>query len=262
MRYGLSVINFGRYGDPNVLIELAAGAEAAGWEGLFLWDHLSFAWPNDSGANTGDPWVLLAAVACNTERLVLGTSVTPIPRRRPQVLATQVATLDRLSNGRAVLGAGLGGVEEEFTRFGDVWNRRERARRLDDGLALIQELWRDQRQIPIWIGGHADAALLRAARFDGWAHGGLFDERGEQAVPVSSIADAVSRLRAVRGDLDGFDVVVGGNSAPSDPLPSECEAAGATWWLEGIYGFRGSQGAMLDRVAAGPPRAVSGRRAL
>src|SRR4051794_3229899 len=137
MRYGLSVINFGSYGEPSVLIELAEAAEAAGWEGLFLWDHLSFVWPDGMGPNTGDPWVLLAGVATATSRLLLGTNVTPVPRRRPQVLATQVATLDRLSEGRAVLGAGLGGVEEEFTRFGDEWDGRARAKRLDDGLAFI-----------------------------------------------------------------------------------------------------------------------------
>jgi alkanesulfonate monooxygenase SsuD/methylene tetrahydromethanopterin reductase-like flavin-dependent oxidoreductase (luciferase family) len=252
MRYGLSVINFGSYGDPETLIELATTAEEAGWEGLFLWDHLSFVWDHGFGTNTGDPWVLLAGVACRTDRLLLGTNVTPIPRRRPQVLANQVATLDRLSRGRVVLGAGLGGVEEEFTRFGDEWNTAERARRLDDGLALIREMWHEPAPLPIWIGGDSEGALRRAARFDGWTHGGLSNERGEIVVQPEEIARAVDKLGAYRGSLDGFDVVVGGVSDPGDGRPESYAEAGATWWLESIYGFRGSPDEMLERVRQSP----------
>lgn len=252
MRYGLSVINFGSYGDPAVLVELAQTAEAAGWEGLFLWDHISFVWQDGFGPNTGDPWVLLAAVACSTSSLLLGTNVTPIPRRRPQVLATQVATLDRLSGGRAVLGAGLGGVEAEFTRFGDTWDPRDRAKRLDAGLELIRELWHEPRPVPIWIGGDSDAALRRAARYDGWTHGGLSNERGELLVQPDAIAVSVETLASYRGNLDGFDVVVGGVSDPGDGTPERYEAAGATWWLESIYGFRGSPAEMLKRVSYVP----------
>ena len=252
MRYGLSVINFGAYGDPAILIELATTAEAAGWEGLFLWDHLSFVWSDGVGPNTGDPWVLLAGVACATSNLLLGTNVTPIPRRRPQVLANQVATLDRLSRGRAVLGAGLGGVAEEFTRFGDNWDTADRVRRLDDGLELIREMWREPRPLPIWIGGESDGALRRAARFDGWTHGGLSNERGEIVVQPEAIAAAVAKLATYRGSLDGFDVVVGGVSDPGDGVPESYAAAGATWWLESIYGFRGSPDALLERVRQSP----------
>ena len=257
MRYGLSVINFGSYGDPGVLSELAATAEEAGWEGLFLWDHLSFVWENGLGGNSGDPWVLLAGVACATSRILLGTNVTPIPRRRPQVLASQVATLDRLSGGRAVLGAGLGGVEEEFRRFGDEWNAAERARRLDHGLALIRDLWSEPRPLPIWIGGDSDAALRRAARFDGWTHSGLSNEHGEVIVAPDEIATSVDKLRSYRGTLDDFEIVVGGVSDPGDGRPESYAAAGATWWLESIYGFRGSVEEMLNRVRTGPAKVAS-----
>jgi alkanesulfonate monooxygenase SsuD/methylene tetrahydromethanopterin reductase-like flavin-dependent oxidoreductase (luciferase family) len=93
------------------VVALAEEAEQAGWEGLLVWDHLGFVW----GPPAADPWVTLAAVAARTSSLVLGTNVTPVPRRRPHVLAHQVATLDVLSGGRVVFAAGIGGVASEFT---------------------------------------------------------------------------------------------------------------------------------------------------
>ena len=87
------------------------------------------------------PAVALGAVAVRTERLLLGTGVTPVPRRRPQVLAVQVATLDDLSGGRAVLGAGLGGNRKEFEEFGESFATERRWQLLEDGLGLIRALW-------------------------------------------------------------------------------------------------------------------------
>jgi alkanesulfonate monooxygenase SsuD/methylene tetrahydromethanopterin reductase-like flavin-dependent oxidoreductase (luciferase family) len=88
--------------------------------------------------------VILAAVAQATALLRLGTSVTPLPRRRPQVLASTLSTLDRLSQGRVIFGAGLGGVAEEFTAFGEPGDARQRAQRLDEGLGLLRRLWAGQ----------------------------------------------------------------------------------------------------------------------
>ena len=104
------------YADPNVTVELARAGEAAGWEALILWDHLGFVW----GHPAADPWTVLAAVGASTSRLILGTSVTPLPRRRPHVLAHQLATLDGLTGGgRVVFGAGVGGLPREFAAFGE-----------------------------------------------------------------------------------------------------------------------------------------------
>ena len=83
MRHGLFISNIDSYADPNVTVELARAGEAAGWEALILWDHLGFVW----GHPAADPWTVLAAVGASTSRLILGTSVTPLPRRRPHVLA-------------------------------------------------------------------------------------------------------------------------------------------------------------------------------
>jgi alkanesulfonate monooxygenase SsuD/methylene tetrahydromethanopterin reductase-like flavin-dependent oxidoreductase (luciferase family) len=86
MHYGFVIPNFGDYGDPRLLAELAREAEAADWEGFFSWDHIK--WPAQD--STADPWVALAAMAMRTERIRLGTMVTSLPRRRPWKLAREV----------------------------------------------------------------------------------------------------------------------------------------------------------------------------
>src|SRR5919204_1196012 len=123
MRYGICLANIGSYADPRVGVRVAEAAEAAGWDGVFMWDHLAFVW----GPPAADPWITLAAIAASTSRVRVGTAVTPVARRRPQVLAHQVATLDRLSGGRVIFGAGLGGIESEFGRFGGPTDPRVRA---------------------------------------------------------------------------------------------------------------------------------------
>src|SRR5437588_2965172 len=186
MRHGVCVANLGTYADPRQTVRLALAAEEAGWDGLFLWDHLAFVW----GPPAADPWVTLAAVAAGTSRLRLGTMVTPVARRRPQVLAQTVATLDVLSGGRVVFGAGLGGVVSEFGKFGEPTDAKVRAAMLDEGLDLLRRYWSGaevthrgehytvdgvklaptpvQEHLPIWIGGNRPPSLRRAARWDGW----------------------------------------------------------------------------------------------
>ena len=104
-RFGLFVPPFGELADPRVLADVAAHADAAGWDGFFIWDHLQYRAPVRAVA---DPWIALAAIAERTERVRIGALVTPLARRRPQVVARQAATLDVLSGGRMVLGAALG----------------------------------------------------------------------------------------------------------------------------------------------------------
>src|SRR5579875_2996520 len=97
MRRGLFVAPFDVLADPGLVSELAAEAERAGWDGFFVWDHLRYSAPVTAIA---DPWITMAAIAVRTERVLLGPMVTPLPRRRPQVLARQAASLARLSGGR------------------------------------------------------------------------------------------------------------------------------------------------------------------
>lgn len=272
MRYGLEVINGGAYADPKAVVRLARAAEEAGWEGLFVWDHLAFVW----GSAFGDPWVTLAAVAASTTRLRMGTGVTPLPRRRPHVLAHSLATLDLLSDGRAILGAGLGGVPEEFTAFGETGDARERAAMLDEGLEVVDRLWSGEEvdhhgdhymvdgialaplpvqrpRIPVWIGGESPPALRRAARWDGWIAGAFGPDGGMTKTP-QEVAATTRTLHRLRANDAPLEVAITGQSAADDTTPvREYEEAGVTWWLESLHEMRGSPEEALARVEAGPP---------
>src|SRR3954466_16276239 len=123
---GIFVAPFDDLSEPALVAELAGAAEAAGWDGFFVWDHIRYSAPTRLVA---DPWVTLSAVACATTRLVIGPLVTPLSRRRVQKLARETVTLDRLSGGRLVLGAGLGSDRHgELAPFGEVEDPRQRAR--------------------------------------------------------------------------------------------------------------------------------------
>lgn len=267
VRYGICVANTGTYADPRVTTRLAQAAEASGWQAVFVWDHLAFVW----GPPAADPWVTLSAVATATSRVRLGTAVTPVARRRPHVLAQTVATLDRLSGGRVVFGAGLGGSPSEFGRFGEPDDARLRAERLDEGLDLLRRFWSGeevrhrgrhyvvdgvtlaplpvQERIPIWIGGNRPPSLRRAARWDGWIadSSGL----GGRVVPPEDLERSIETIRAARTSDRPFDVAVLAQADQGDP--GAYEAAGATWWLESLHDLRGPPAALQALAAAGPP---------
>ena len=239
MRFGLVAANIGSYSRPANVVRLAETAEAAGWEALLLWDHLAWVWDGPPA----DPWVTLAAVATRTERLLLGTAVTPVPRRRPHVLALQVATLDDLSDGRAILGAGLGGNEREFTDFGESFDKEHRWRLLERGLEQITELWAGPlgpREIPVWIGGNSARARRLAATYDGW-------------IPDSTTPSGMSMTpEEIRAGEVGDIAVMGYSHRGERDLHDRYEQGGATWWLESLHDRRGSFDELLARIAAGP----------
>jgi alkanesulfonate monooxygenase SsuD/methylene tetrahydromethanopterin reductase-like flavin-dependent oxidoreductase (luciferase family) len=136
VRYAIDTHIFGEFADVRVIAELAATVEAGGWDGFFIWDHIGL------DEQTADVTVALTAIALVTERLRFGTLVTPLPRRRVQKVAREFSSLDRLSNGRVVLGAGLGYPPEfEYAAFGEPSSDRERATRLDESLTVLQALW-------------------------------------------------------------------------------------------------------------------------
>jgi alkanesulfonate monooxygenase SsuD/methylene tetrahydromethanopterin reductase-like flavin-dependent oxidoreductase (luciferase family) len=274
IRYGIVMANLGDYANPRVAVRIARAAETAGWEAFFVWDHLGFVWR----APSCDPWVVLSAVAVSTTRLKLGTAITPLARRRAQVVANTLTSLDLLSGGRVVFGAGLGGVTEEFTAFGEPGAEKVRAAMLDEGLMILNRLWSGEPvthhgphyavedvslaplplqrpRIPIWIGGESAPALRRAAHWDGWlAPTTSHDGTPTMAKTPERIAKMVAEIRRHRTMEAHFEVAVDGYSEPGDPrLPRAYEAAGATWWLESIHGMRGSLEEMLARVEAGPP---------
>jgi alkanesulfonate monooxygenase SsuD/methylene tetrahydromethanopterin reductase-like flavin-dependent oxidoreductase (luciferase family) len=216
-----------------------------------------------------DPWTVLASIAASTERVRLGTAVTPVARRRPQVLAHQVATLDNLSGGRMIFGAGLGGSQSEFGKFGEPTDAKARAAMLDEGLDLLRRLWSGenvthrgehytvdgvtlaptpvQERLPVWIGGNRPASLRRAARWDGW----LADSADPTGMTLSpeDIAASIATIGRIEGD---YDVAVLGETGRGDPVAYA--QAGATWWLENLHEERGSAAEVLALVEAGPPR--------
>jgi alkanesulfonate monooxygenase SsuD/methylene tetrahydromethanopterin reductase-like flavin-dependent oxidoreductase (luciferase family) len=267
VRYGICLANIGTYADPRASVRVARAADAAGWDAVFVWDHLAFVW----GPPAGDPWVTLAAVASSTERIRIGTTVTPLARRRPHVVAQAVATLDLLSGGRVVFGAGLGGSPREFGAFGESEDARVRAEKLDEGLDLVRRLWSGeevrhhgrhyvvdgvtlaplplQKPLPIWIGGNRRPSLRRAARWDGW----VADSADPTGMTLSSddVRESIEVIHGARTADGPFEVAVLGESGGGEP--AEYGAAGATWWLENVHDRRGSPEQMLALVEAGPP---------
>jgi alkanesulfonate monooxygenase SsuD/methylene tetrahydromethanopterin reductase-like flavin-dependent oxidoreductase (luciferase family) len=262
VRYGICLSNLGTYADPRLAVRVAQAADESGWDAVFIWDHLAFVW----GPPSVDPYTSLAAIASSTERVLLGTAVTPVARRRLQVLANQVATLDVLSGGRVVFGAGLGGSPSEFRKFGEPTDARLRAAMLDEGLDVLRRLWSGERvihrgkhytvddvhlaptpqqtRLPIWIGGNRPASLRRASRWDGWIADSS-DPTGMTLTP-----DDVRRSIETIGRGDGFDVAVLGEREGANP--SDYERAGASWWLENLHDERGTLDDVLGIVLAGP----------
>ena len=148
MKYGIDLPNIGAASDPRLLAKIAHEAEEAGWDGVFIFDSLySAKWGEASleGAlppPMTDPWIALAAMATRTERVRLGTMITPLSRRRPWKVARETVTLDHLSNGRLVLPVGLGHVDDGgYKNVGEELDRKKRAQMLDESLAILDGLW-------------------------------------------------------------------------------------------------------------------------
>ncbi|MFB9318154.1 LLM class flavin-dependent oxidoreductase [Cryptosporangium minutisporangium] len=281
MRYGICLPNLGEFAEPRQVGELARRTEQAGWDGFFVWDHVVFAFgPQD----VADPWVLLTVAATTTERIKLGPLVTAVARRRPGTLARQTTTLDRLSGGRLVFGAGLGfTLEAEFGTWGEPIEPRTVAQRLDEGLTVLTGLWSgktvdfhgehltaaevvfqptpvQQPRPPVWIGCNWPnrRPLERAARWEGVAPMIIDPTDGSWAPTPAAVTDVVTTIGEHRGTLDGFDVVVTGRTPDEQPaardLVEPIAEAGATWWLEGFRPVPGERETALRRIDAGPPR--------
>jgi alkanesulfonate monooxygenase SsuD/methylene tetrahydromethanopterin reductase-like flavin-dependent oxidoreductase (luciferase family) len=277
MRYGLSVMNMGDLADARRVADLARAAEAAGWDAFLLWDHLAFAW----GVPSGDAWTLVTAAALATERILVGTDVAVIARERPLPFASRVATIDRLSGGRVVLGVGVGGAVDEYRRAGEPVDLKERAAVTDETLGVVRRLLAGETvthrgpaltvdevtlaplpvasPVPVWVGGQSAGAVRRSARHDGWIPYAI-DQQGNPELTPDELRERVASIRAVREEagLGDAEFVVGWHGETPSPDAGELVRpwldAGATWWLEGIHGFRGSTAELEARIAAGPPR--------
>jgi len=213
VQFGIHLPHAGGKADPQAIRSAALRAEELGLADVWVSEHIII--PKDAAFPLSpcfyDPVLTLTWVAAITKRVRLGTSVLVLPMRHPLPLAKGLATLQNLSGGRLILGAGVGWLEAEFAALGVPFH--ERGRRMDEGIAMMRAVWSedpvsfqsryiaaeitDMRMqpapitpIPIWIGGTAEAALKRAVRLaDGW-HG--------SRIQPDRVASIVRRLRADR----------------------------------------------------------------
>jgi alkanesulfonate monooxygenase SsuD/methylene tetrahydromethanopterin reductase-like flavin-dependent oxidoreductase (luciferase family) len=275
MRYGFVMPS----GDATDAAELAAVAEAAGWDGFFAWEPT---WGVDA-------WVALTAAAMRTSTIRLGTMLTPLPKRKPWEVASQAATLDRLSGGRVILSVGLGAPDARFYMFEDDPGRRVRAEMLDEALAMLALMWRgepfefsgahyrahrpdmmvpppsfQQPRVRTWVVGlwPAPRSMRRSARWDGWLPNAR-QPAGLNRPDHGQLADAVEWLREERArsglTMDGYDVVMEGATEPGPDAMAEAQSwaeVGATWWLEANWQVPATDAVAWsrDRLRAGPPR--------
>ena len=248
---------FDELSEPRIVVELAVAAEANGWDGVFVWDHLRYTTPVEAVA---DPWVVMAAIATVTDRIVTGPMVTPVPRRRPQVLLRETVTLDHLSNGRLIFGVGIGGDPGgELSLFGEEGDVRRRAQILDDALDRLDRWWRgdeangatmlprpvQQPRIPVWVASRYPnrAPVRRAAQWDGWF---------PIALPApDALATELEYARAHR-ETDAPFAVAAQGLPDVDPRP--WFDAGATWWLVRFEPFAVRAADVRAVIANGPPR--------
>jgi alkanesulfonate monooxygenase SsuD/methylene tetrahydromethanopterin reductase-like flavin-dependent oxidoreductase (luciferase family) len=285
VRYAVGLPNVGDYGDPRLLVRLAVAAEEAGWDGVFVWDHVLY---HDQGWPLADPTVTVSAIAQATSRVRLGVLMTALPRRRVAKVARETATLDVLSGGRLVFGAGLGSSPVEYTAFGEDGDLRARAARLDESLDALAALWtgrevtRDgghvtlrgvtmrptpvQRpRIPVWCAGRwpARTPFRRAAWWDGVMPTHADFGRGGTMPPeeLARVVAHVARCRREAGrsggaDLTGYDVALEGATEPSPAGRARVQRyaeVGLTWWVEALGWWRGTPAQMHTRVRQGPP---------
>jgi alkanesulfonate monooxygenase SsuD/methylene tetrahydromethanopterin reductase-like flavin-dependent oxidoreductase (luciferase family) len=254
----------------NAFLDLACEAEAAGWDGFFLPDGLAI-----KNLELFDPWVMMGAIAARTTRIRFGAIITPISRRRPWKLAKECVTVDHLSNGRLIFAAGLGACpdDEGFGNVGEALDIKVRAERLDEGLQIIDGLWKGKEfsfsgkhfkidrmsmiprplqkpRIPIWVVGvwEKPKSMRRALAWDGIVLQRFNDHRPFSPDDIRNVVDYVAANRpAGKGPLE---IICGGStggkkSKSASEIVKPFGEAGATWWLE----FEPT----LARIRQGPP---------
>lgn len=274
MQFGLDVPTTGAYADARILAQLAMEAEEAGWDGFFVWDVLL------GNKAVIDPWIALTAIALQTSTIKIGLLALPLPRHRPWLTALRLANLDQLSHGRVICVAGLGHSERDFAAFGEASAPEIRAGQLDEGLSILAGLWAEDPfsftgehytldqvtlparpvqspRIPLWVvgGWPRRAPFRRAARWDGVCLKAIHHETHEW-LTLDEFRACLAYVRTHRTLSTPFEVVMSGETPPDRKLGSEIvrpfQEAGATWWMEGGYGFTLEE--FRERIRSGPPR--------
>jgi hypothetical protein len=277
MNYGIAL----PYTSARAIATLCQAAEEAGWDGCFTGDAI---WCED-------PMIGLAAAAMTTDRIRLGTMVTPVPLRKPWKLASESVALDHLSNGRLILGLATGAAWMGWQAFPDeVTDARQRAEMLDETIDILTLLYarrpfdydgrhyqvkltrlpdqyyppkpQQQPRIPLWCVGiwPQMKSMQRALKCDG-----VIVEKpqllgAEQPITPADIAAIRAYVQENRAATTPFDIVVVGKSLGLEPgqredTLSSLAEAGATWWVEGLWDEPVEQ--VRQQIENGPPgRAV------
>jgi alkanesulfonate monooxygenase SsuD/methylene tetrahydromethanopterin reductase-like flavin-dependent oxidoreductase (luciferase family) len=287
--FAINVPIFGVYSDPHVLAELAYEAEESGWDGFFIWDHISYTLKNSPIAYRlqdlpeapliADPWIALTAIALRTKRIKLGPMVTPLPRRRPWIVARQAVTLDQLSGGRLILGLGLGSDRHgEFSKFGETTDPKAQGEMLDEGLEVLTGLWSGEKfsyegkyyqlseaqflprplqqpRIPLWIAGFWPnrKPFRRAAHWDG-----VFPMIRERPMIPEDYQTVLDYMRAQCPLPSSFDVIVSGRTSGTEKAEDIARVTsfaevGANWWQESFYPHHSLE-EVRERIKLGPLR--------
>jgi alkanesulfonate monooxygenase SsuD/methylene tetrahydromethanopterin reductase-like flavin-dependent oxidoreductase (luciferase family) len=239
MQYGVVLLNMGEAGNPRVLAELGQEVEEAGWDGVFVWDSLYIQPAEPRYAPMCDPWIALAAIAMRTERVRIGTVVTPLSRRRPWKVARETVSLDHLSNGRFILPVALGSLNDgAFCRVGEETDRKVRAQRLDEALEILDGLWSGEPfryhgkhyeveemtflprpvqvpRIPVWVVGAwpREKSMRRVLRWDG-----VLPSRMKEDGSFAEMSP--EDIRAMKAWVEERRRQTGGVPAPTDLVPS------------------------------------------
>jgi len=275
MKYGFVL----PYGDARTAADFAFEAEQAGWDGFFVWEAV-WGW---------DAWMLLTAAAMRTQRIRLGTMITPLSRMRPWELASKTVTLDHLSNGRVILAVGLGAIDTGFTEFGEETDRKTRAELLDEGLDIVTGLWHgqpfnyngkhyhiketkfyplpppvQQPRIPIWVVGAwpREKSMQRVLRYDGLMPNAMSADGTIREMTPDDVRAMREYTTAKRSATTPFDIVVEGHTPGAEidraaAIVRNWAEAGATWWIEALWGAPDRPvdlDAVLQRIRQGPPQ--------
>jgi alkanesulfonate monooxygenase SsuD/methylene tetrahydromethanopterin reductase-like flavin-dependent oxidoreductase (luciferase family) len=279
MKFALSLPIHDQLADPRLHMELAISAEKANWDGYFVWDHI--AWKNESEhVPVTDPWITLAAIAANTHRIQIGPMVIPLARRRPWKVARETVALDRLSNGRLIVGVGLGAfAKDELEAFGEESDPKLRGAKLDEALDVLTGLWggepfdyqgnhfqlRDtqflptpSRRIPVWVAGSLKNSghrkpFRRAARFDG-----SFPLAPQQNARPEAYVEIKAYIDRHRPNNQPYDIVcereLSEKGVGSAKIIQPYADAGVTWWLCNGSGSNIDIAQIRRIIEQGPPK--------